>query len=213
MHKPFLITLSRLSGLVLITFICLIPALAQSTGGVKGKIRNLRGDRIADATITARQNSRDVRSVKSNAKGEFVLDGLEIGFYNILVDAPGYSTGIKNNVEIKRNKTVDLGDRLFLSIDKGTQVIVNGSVFYKDGTSVTGAKVVVEKIGQDGSSQKIGTFTTDISGEFTFRQPDNPAKFRITAKHKDVSATKEIDVESAAVYRLAISLDTLRNDD
>src|SRR5688572_22255836 len=101
--------LSRFSGLLFLTILCLIPAIAQSTGGVKGKVRNLRGDRIADATITARQNSQDVRSVKSNAKGEFVLDGLEIGTYNIIVDAAGYSTGIKNNVEIKRNKVVDLG--------------------------------------------------------------------------------------------------------
>ena len=212
MHKSLLIGLSRLAGTFLLTSLCLLPVFAQSTGGVKGKIRNLRGDRIADATITARQDSRDVRSVKSNAKGEFVLDGLEIGFYNILVDAPGYSTGIKNNVEIKRNKVTDLGDKLFLSIDKGTQVIVNGSVFYKDGTSVTGAKVEVERIGTDGLVKKIGTYTTNISGEFTFRQPDEPAKFRITARHKNVSATKEIDVESAAVYRLAVSLDTLRND-
>ena len=212
MHKSLLIGLRQLAGTFLLTSLCLLPVFAQSTGGVKGKIRNLRGDRIADATITARQNSRDVRSVKSNSKGEFVLDGLEIGFYNILVDAAGYSTGIKNNVEIKRNKVTDLGDKLFLSIDKGTQVIVNGSVFYKDGTSVTGAKVEVERIGTDGLVKKIGTYTTNISGEFTFRQPDEPAKFRITARHKNVSATKEIDVESAAVYRLAVSLDTLRND-
>lgn len=213
MHNSFLFNFGRIAGLFLITSICLLPLFAQSMGGVKGKIRNLRGDRIGDATVTARQNSRDVRSVKSNAKGEFVLDGLEIGFYNILVDAPGYSTGIKNNVEIKRNKIVDLGDRLFLSIDKGTQVIVNGSVFYKDGTSVSGAKVEVEKVGADGSTKTIGTFNTNISGEFTFRQPDTAARFRITAKHNNVSAAKEIEVESAAVYRVAISLDTVRKND
>lgn len=210
MHKLISYYPGRLAGILILTGLSLLPAFAQSTGGVKGKIRNLRGDRIADATITARQNSRDVRSAKSNAKGEFVLDGLESGLYNIIVDAPGYSTGIKNNVEIKRNKIVDLGDRLFLSIDRGTQVIVNGSVFYKDGTSVFGAKVDVEKVLQNGSVEKIGTYTTNISGEFTFRQPDAAAKFRITARHKKTSATKELEVESAAIYRFAISLDAER---
>jgi hypothetical protein len=186
--------------------------MAQETGGVKGKIRNLRGDRIAGATVTARQNSKDVRSVQSNAKGEFVLDGLESGTYNIIFDAAGYSTAIKNNVEIKRKKIVDMGDRLFLSIDKGTQVIVNGSVFFKEGTSVTGAKVEIEKVGSDGSTTKVGTVMTNVSGEFTFRQPQGAAKYRITARYKDSSATKEIEVDSAAIYRTAISLDMSRND-
>jgi hypothetical protein len=179
---------------------------------VKGKIRNLRGDRIAGATVTARKNSNDVRSVKSNSKGEFLLDGLETGTYNIIFDASGYSTAIKNNVEIKRKKIVDMGDRLFLQIDKGTQVIVNGSVFFKEGTSVTGAKVDIEKIASDGSTSKVGTVMTNISGEFTFRQPQGSAKYRITAHYKDSSASKEIEVDSAAIYRTAISLNISRDE-
>ena len=210
MHRSNSFFIGRLAGIFILAAFTVLPALAQSTGGVKGKVRDLRGDRIASATITARQNSRDIRSAKTNAKGEFVLDGLEAGIYNIIVEAPGYSTGIKNNVEIKRNKIVDLGDRLFLSIDRGTQVIVNGSVFYKNGTSVFGAKVDVEKVLPNGSVEKIGTYTTNISGEFTFRQPDAAAKFRITARHKNATATKELEVESAAVYRFAISLDADR---
>ncbi len=53
---------------------------------------------------------------------------------------------------------------------------------------------------------------TNIRGEFVFRQPDGPAKYRMTAKFRGATATKDIDITSAAVYRLAISLDINRQD-
>lgn len=206
-YKP-----GRLVGLLLLSVLFLTPALAQSTGGVKGKIRNLRGDKLGSVTVTARKSSQDIRSVKSDSKGEFVMDGLEPGVYDIVFEANGYSSAVKNNVQVKQKKIADLGDRLFLSVDKGTQVIVNGSVFFKDGTSVTAAKVDVEKVRSDGSTVKVGSVYTNIYGEFVFRQPQGAAKYRMTVKYKDTTASKEIDVESAAVYRLAISLDITRQD-
>jgi hypothetical protein len=186
------------------------PVSAQSTGGVKGKIRNMAGERIAGASVTARQDSEDIRSVRSNDKGEFQLSGLKSGKYNIVFDAKGYSSGIKYSVDIKANKTVDLGDRLIMQVDQGTQVIVRGSVFFKDGTSVTAAKVLVELVGADGSVRKMDTVMTNIYGEFAFRRPEGAAKYRMTATFRDVKASKEIEVDSAAIYRLAITLDTTR---
>ena len=201
----------RIAGLLFLIILFLVPAFTQDTGGVKGKVRNLRGDRIGDVTITARQSSKDVKSVKSDANGEFTLSGLEPGTYDFIFEASGYSAAVKNNVQVKK-KISDLGDRLFLSIDKGTQVIVNGSVFFKEGTSVTGAKVEVEKVRSDGSTQKVATVYTNIYGEFTFRQPQGAAKYRMTVKYKDTAASKDLEVETAAVYRIAISLDITRQD-
>ena len=98
---------------------------------------------------------KDVKTVKSGGSGDFVIDGLDSGTYNIVFDAKGYSTGVKYSVEVKPNETVDLGSRLILQTDRGTQVIVQGSVFFKDGTSVTGAEVKVERVNSDGSTKKI----------------------------------------------------------
>jgi hypothetical protein len=183
---------------------------AQSTGGIKGKVRNMAGDSIRGATVTARQNSQDLRSARSNDKGEFELTGLTAGTYNIVFDAKGYSTGIKYSVDVKSGKTVDLGDRLIMQVDRGTQVIVKGSVFFKDGTTVTAAKVLVEEVGSDNSTRKIGTVMTNIFGEFEFRRPEGAAKYRMTAIYRDAKASKELEVDSAAIYRLAISLDITR---
>lgn len=183
---------------------------AQETGGVKGKVRTVKGDSIAGVKITARQKGEDKKSVVSDNSGKFVLENLQPGFYNLVFDKNGYSSGIRYNVEVKRKKVADLGDRLILTVDQGTLVLVKGSVFDQNGRSVYGAKVEMEKISADGARLKIGSVFTSQSGEFTFRQPDETAKFRVTASLKGKSASKEISVESAGIYRVALTLDVER---
>lgn len=197
-------------GLLLAAYCLPLTAHAQSTGGVKGKVRSMAGSSIAGATVTARRDSQDIKSATSGSKGEFVLNGLEMGTYNIVFDAKGYSSGIKYRVEVKANKIQDLGDKLILQTDRGSRVIVQGTVFYSDGTSVAGVEVKVERVNADGSTRKIGTTTTSESGEFGFNQPDAAAKFRMTVKYKDTATVKEIEVQSAAIYRTAISLPVSR---
>ena len=182
-----------------------VSVFAQ-TGGLKGKVRTSKGDGINNVLITARQKDKDIKSVKSDAKGNFVLQGLESGVYTLIFDGKGYSSSLLSNVEVKKNKIRELPDSLILAVDQGTLVLIRGSVFNQDGRSVTGAEVIMEKINSDGSARKIGSVYTNVSGEFVFRQPEGTAKFRLTAKLKDASASKEIEVESAAIYRLAISL-------
>lgn len=183
-----------------------IAASAQETGGVKGKVRTTRGNPIGGVVVTARQKGADVKSVTAEADGKFVLNGLAPGIYNIAFDKTGYATGVKYNVEIKKNSTGDLGDRLILTADQGTQTIIKGSVFNQSDKSVGGARVEVERISGDGSTRKVGSGFTNVSGEFTFRFPEGEAKYRVTATAKNARASKEIDVSSAAIYRLAITL-------
>lgn len=182
-------------------------ALAQDTGGARGKVRTNKGDVIAGATVTARQNGKDVKSVKTDSKGVFLLDGLKSGIYNFVFDKSGYSASVKYNVEIKGGSIIDLGEKLVLNIDPGTQVIVKGSVFDKNGVSIYGAKIEIQKINADGSTKKVGSGITSEMGEFTFRFPEASAKFRITASAKGAKSTKEIEVDSAAIYRVALTLD------
>ena len=187
-------------------------ALAQETGGIKGKIRTSDGDGISGASITARQNGKDLKTVAADRKGKFVLDGLKPGTYNLVFEKSGYSSGVLFKVEIERKKTRDLGDRLIMDIDRGTLVIINGSVFSESGRSVYGAKVKIEKISDDGAAKQIGdSVYTSQSGEFIFRQPDEKAKYRVTAYTKDVSDSKEVEVDGAAIYRVSLILDVKKD--
>ncbi|HEY8561685.1 MAG TPA: carboxypeptidase-like regulatory domain-containing protein [Pyrinomonadaceae bacterium] len=184
-----------------------LAAFAQSaTGGVKGKVRNAKGSGLEGVTITARRDGQDLKSVKSDAKGNFQLTGLAPGVYNFVFEKSGYGAGLKANVEIKSNSVISLGDNLALMVDQGSLVLLNASVFNQDGRSVTGAKVEVERVGGDGSAKKIATGYTNVSGEFALRQPEGAAKYRVTATLKGVSGSKEIAVDSAGRYSLAITL-------
>jgi hypothetical protein len=188
-----------------------VLALGQSTGGLRGKVRSVKGPGIPDATVTIKKKNVEVKSVKSDSKGEFTMEGLEAGMYNLTFEARGYNSGTLYNVEVKKNKIRDLEDRLILSTDQGTQVIIKGSVFDREGRSLTAAKIELVKIESGGSTRKISTGLSTVSGEFTFRQPEGTAKFRVTATYKGVSGSKEIEVDTAAIYRLAISLDISRD--
>ncbi len=184
-----------------------LSAAAQSeAGGAKGKVRNAKGDGLGGATVTARLKGEDVKSATADGKGNFQITGLAPGVYNFVFEKTGYAPGVKYNVEVKSRSTVDLGDRLILLVDQGTLVIINGSVYNQDGRSLTAAKVEIERINGDGSTKKIATAYTSVSGEFTLRQPDAAARYRVTATLKGVSASKELTVDGAGIYRLAIML-------
>ncbi len=200
-----------LSAGVFLMALGIFSAVSAQTG-LKGKVRTNSGSGIANASVTVRKDGKDLKSVSANSGGNFVIEGIDPGSYSLVVDAKGYSSGVIHNVEVKKNKVRDLGDRLILNVDQGSQVILKGSVFFREGTSVTGAKIEVEKINADGSAVRLGTMFTNISGEFTIRQPEGPAKLRVKANYKGAFGTKEIEVSNAAVYRLAITLDISRTE-
>ena len=138
------------AGLLLLSAFCLLPTV-YAQGGVKGTVRSANGNGIANATITARQDGKDIKTVRADSKGKFVLDGLRSGTYNIVFDADGYAAGQKFGVEVK-DGVRDLGDRLILGVDQGTLAFVRGGVFFKEGFSVTGAKVELEEVFADGTT-------------------------------------------------------------
>lgn len=199
--------------LLLISFVLALSAslaFAQS-GGVKGKVKSNRGAGIPNASVTARQSGKDIKTVKADSKGEFQLTGLDSGVYSLVFDADGFQSGLLQGVEVKSGSTRNLGDRLILMPDQGNLVILNGSIFYKEGTSLGGAKIEIERVNADGTTKRLTTLYTNIQGEFIYKQPQGPStKLRIRAKFKGTEGVKEIDVDMAAIYRLAITLDISR---
>ena len=109
--------------LFLLSAFCLLPSVFAQ-GGIKGKVRNNKGNGIGGASVTARLNGKDVKNVTADSKGNFQMEGLKAGTYNIAFDADGYSMGVKYGVEIKNGSVRDLGDRLILGVDQGTQIII-----------------------------------------------------------------------------------------
>ncbi|NNE64998.1 MAG: carboxypeptidase regulatory-like domain-containing protein [Pyrinomonadaceae bacterium] len=194
-------------SLVLILLTFSVTAFGQGTGSVKGKVRTKKGEGISEVTVTARLDGENIKSIKTGKGGKFKLSGLQPGKYNLVFEKPGYSGGVLYDVLVKRKKTNNLGGRLVLTVDQGTLVLIEASVFNENGFSVYGAKVVVEVINDDGSAKKVETGYTSRDGEVLFRFPVGAKKYRLTASGKKASATKVVEVFEAAIYRTALTLE------
>jgi hypothetical protein len=206
MQKIFLIILFALT--------LSIAAFAQENGGVKGKIRNLQGGVLADVKVTIKQDDKDIKTTTTDKKGEFRIEGLKAGKYSFIFVKTGFVQGTINNVEVRKNKIRDLGDKLALDIDEGTLVIIEGSVFNQEGRSLYGAIIDIARVHQDGTTKKLKTISSSESGQFTFRfKEGNTETFRITASAKGKSVSKNITVDNAAIYRLALTLDLKEEKD
>ncbi len=189
-----------------VIFLAALAAPAQDTGSVKGIVRSDSGDKLAGVSIIARREGKDLGSTVSGKGGEFRLSGLDPGVYNLVFEKDGFSSGVLFGVLVKKKKVNNLSDRLIMTIDEGTLVIVSGSVFNQYGRSIYGAKVKIEEILPDQDSRRDSTIYTSRSGQFTFRFEEGKRTLRVTVSVKDVVGTKEIEVDDAGIYRLALTL-------
>ena len=187
-------------------FFAVVSGQDRSTGAIKGKVRVETGS-PAGVSVIVRQGDRELTRAKTDRNGDFTVPGLAAGFYGLTFRKPGLSVGTIENVEVKAGKTRSLGDRLILSIDEGSIAFIRGSVFNEAGLSLPNARVELARILDDGTVKKIDGRVTNETGSFVFRLAPDAAKYRVTAKADGRQpASKDVEVDSAAVYRIAISL-------
>lgn len=184
-----------------------VAVLAQDkgTGGLKGKVHVETGS-PSGVLVVVRQGDREVARTSSDRNGEFSIQKLAPGFYGITLRKTGLSVGTLENLEIKPGKVRSL-DRLVLSVDEGSISFLRGSVFDEVGRSLPNVRVELARILDDGTLKKLDGRVTNETGSFVFRLTPEPAKYRVTAKADGRQpASKDVDIDSAAVYRIAISL-------
>lgn len=199
--------LHRYFVLVLAVALSVIGANAQDkgTGVLKGKIQVESGS-ASGVAVVVRQGDTEVAHTTSDKNGEFTFSRLAPGIYGLTLRKAGLSVGSIENLEVKAGKTRSL-NRLVLSIDEGSITFLRGSVFDEIGRSVPNVRIELARILDDGSLKKLDARVTNDTGSFVFRLTPDPAKYRVTAKADGHQATsKDVDIDSAAVYRIAISL-------
>ncbi len=178
---------------------------AQTTGGVKGRVKVGQGS-AAGVDVTVRQGEREVSSATTDAKGSFEVRGLAPGTYSLSLRKPGLQVGRMSEVEVRAGKTTSLKD-LYLPIDEGSIAFLRGSVFYPDGRSVAGARVELARIGADGTLKRLDSRLTTEYGSFAFRLPPDAARYRVTVKADRMeTATSDVEIDSAAIFRVALTL-------
>jgi len=197
-------TLFVLAMIVVSAGIC--DAQDKSLGAIKGKVRVETGT-AADVTVVVRRGEKEVSRSTTNKNGEFLVSRLTPGIYGLTFRKPGLSIGSIEDVEVKAGKTRSLGDRLILTIDEGSIAFLSGSVFSATGRSVPNAKVELFRILEDGTTKKIDGRITTETGSFKFRLSPEAGKYRVSVKPEGAEpVSKDVEVDGAAVYRVALSL-------
>jgi hypothetical protein len=192
---------------IVLLFVLAFACFAQdkSTGTIKGKVRVEKGSPAGVAVILL-QGESEVTRTTTDKKGEFVISHVAPGSYSVKFRKPGLSVGTIDDVTVKAGQTRTLGDRLYLTIDEGSIAFIRGSVFTEDGHSVSGVRVDLARIVDENSTQKLDSRVTGETGEFVFRLSPEPAKYRLTLKtDRAQPSSKDVEVESAAVYRVALT--------
>jgi hypothetical protein len=160
----------------------------------------------AGVTVLVRRGDKEVTRSTTDKNGEFLVSRLTPGVYGLTFRKTGLSIGTIEDVEVKAGKTRSLGDRLILTIDEGSIAFLSGSVFTADGRSVPNAKIELLRILEDGTTKKIDGRITTETGSFKFRLGPEPAKYRVVVKTTGEPVTKDVEIDGAAVYRVALSL-------
>ena len=178
----------------------------KSLGTIKGKVRVETGT-PAGVTVVVRRGETEVTRSTTDKNGDFVVSRLQPGIYGLTFRKPGLSIGSVEEIEVKAGKTRSLGDRLVLTIDEGSIAFLSGSVFTAEGRSVPNAKVELSRILEDGTTKKIDGRVTTETGSFKFRLSPDPGKYRVSVKTDGAEPiSKDVDIDGAAVYRVALSL-------
>lgn len=178
-----------------------------TTGGISGRVRVEPGMSAAGVSVHVRRGDEEVASASTDSKGGFAVAGLAPGTYGLTLRKSGLQVGKMEGVEVRAGKTVSLKNNLFLPVDEGSLAFIRGSVFNAAGRSILGARVELVRVEGDGSLKRLDSRVSNSTGSFAFRLPPERARYRLTAKAEGMeSAAEEVNVEGAAIYRVALSL-------
>ena len=177
-----------------------------TTGGISGRVKVPSGQSAAGISVTIRQGDDEVARATTNAKGEFDVQGLAPGRYGMTLRKPGLEVGRAEDLEVRAGKTLSLKGNIFLGIDEGSIAHLRGSVFTAEGRGVGGARVELARIEDDGSLKKIDDRVANNYGMFAFRLPPSRARYRVTAKADGKAGTQDVEIDGAAIFRVAVTL-------
>jgi uncharacterized surface anchored protein len=193
-----------ISILILVQMVSI--AFGSEKGAIKGKVENESGKAINGAQVVAERDGEEVKRVKTNEKGEFIIEELEVGDYLITADAEGYkSVQIIRRFKVESGKTTKIDSKIVLPASK-TGSLIRGAVFTERGFSIAGAKVEIELLDPKGDKFK-KQYTTNSAGEFAFRVPETGGKYQISASASGFEKLiQTIELSSGESRSLAFSL-------
>jgi len=99
------------------------PAAAQDTGVVSGTVIDSSGQVVPGATVTlTNENTRDLRTLTSNERGEFSFRAVTPGSYTVKVELTGFRSIERRNNIVNASSQLDVG-KLLLDVGALSEVV------------------------------------------------------------------------------------------
>lgn len=91
-------------------FLLATCAFAQrQDGSITGEVRDPSGAAVGDANVSATNaNTGVVRSTVSSSTGSFSLPNMQVGTYTLKIEAPGFATYTRPNVEVNAARVTEV---------------------------------------------------------------------------------------------------------
>src|SRR5207247_5879935 len=98
------------------------PAAAQDTGVVSGTVVDSSGQVVPGATVTlTNENTRDLRTLTSNERGDFSFRAVTPGSYTVKVELTGFRSIERRNNIVNASSQLD-GGKLLLGVGALSEV-------------------------------------------------------------------------------------------
>src|SRR5271166_5969621 len=116
--------INKLAALFVVVACSCLPASAQQDAGtITGIVFDASGAVVPHATVTLRNAGTGLtRAVKAGDHGQFVFTPLQVGTYEVTVEADGFETLVQGNLELQVQQTLNLDLRL--KVGSATQRVV-----------------------------------------------------------------------------------------
>jgi len=108
---PFLV-------LLLFSFVCSPLSLAQTPGGLHGKVSDPSGAVIPGALVTAVGPSGTKATATTNQQGTYDITGLASGSYTVITDAKGFAESNEQNVAVTAGQSLKFDIALDIAVEQ-----------------------------------------------------------------------------------------------
>ncbi|HEY9436252.1 MAG TPA: carboxypeptidase regulatory-like domain-containing protein [Blastocatellia bacterium] len=140
MRSPRVIELAA-AVLMALTFLSVAALAQQTTGNVRGLIKDPSGAVVASAKVTILdKRTNNALTTQSTGSGEYEFKNLPVGDYQITVETEGFKKITLTDVRVQLNQTTDLGVTLEVGVRNDVVEVSAGGAELVDTTTTNLAK-------------------------------------------------------------------------
>ncbi|HEY6334236.1 MAG TPA: carboxypeptidase-like regulatory domain-containing protein [Blastocatellia bacterium] len=202
-----------IQALLCVVCLAVVAAGQGKTGIIKGRLTDEKGKGIPDATVRFTDTrDRSVKEAKTDESGNFTME-LPPDEYLVGFEAEGFQeASLQALQQVEEGKETHVRTVVLPKVSHTS--LVRGSVFNLNGQTLSGVRVTIQRVPteeetKEGKKVKAHTkeYVTNVRGEFAFRLPTEPARYRVSASAPGFkSDSKFVDVSGSEAVPVALTL-------